>query len=366
MTRKRPKEERRIDRRSALQALAATGSLAIAGCTGGISGGSGGSGNNSSNSSGQSGGSSQYTMGSGSDGSATWSTGQALQQALRTNTNSIRITAQQTGGTRANLRGYSRGRFDLIGTSNYLYDIAKQGQGTYANNPIQSFPQQAFSYGVTHTYTLAREGTGIETYDDLAGKAVWPLWSGSSIRLPYERFLQEIGIWDQMNIRDIDPSSVAGAIESGRIDALAVYGVSFQGLTGWATQVDSRATLNLVTMNQQKRQRLEEILPTGSARIEPYGWSNQNFDHNKVTTIPMNWQIFFGSEVSESDARTMTEVAHQNGQQLGEQVTILPDLSQTDNLLQGIMPQYPIHPGTAQYLREIGAWNSEWTTNSSG
>lgn len=352
-------ENTTTDRRTLVKAM---GTVGIAGLTGCVGGGGGG-GNNSSG-----GGSSTITMGAGSDGSSTWATGQALQQTVRNNTDNFRITAQQTGGTRANLRLYSEGRVQMIGTSNYLYDIAKQGQGPYAENPIQNFPQHAFSYGVTHTYTLAREGTGIETYDDLAGSAVWPLWSGSSIRLPYERFLREIGLWNQMNIRDMSPSDVGGALESGRIDAIAVYGVSFQGIPGWATQADSRASLNLVTMSDQKRQRMGDILPTGGTRIEPYGWSNQSFSHDMITAIPMNWRIFYGTELSEDVGYTLTKIAHQNGQQLADQVSILPDISQAENLVQGTLAEYPFHPGAAQYLKEINAWDDGWTTgnNTSG
>ena len=360
----------KLSRRSALQVLGAGSIVGVAGCTGGSSGSAGnssnGSGDNGSNSgsSSSNNGSSQYTMGAGSDGSSTWSTGQALQQAVRNNTNGIQITAQQTGGTQANLRLYSKGGCQMIGTSNYLYDLAKQEGGSYSDNPIQKFPQQAWSYGITHTYTLARKDTDIETYNDLKGSAVWPLWSGSSITLPYEKLLKEAGIWSEMNIRNMSPSDVAGALESGRLDAVAVYGVSFQGLSGWATQVDTRSSLKLVEMNQEIQKLANNVLPTGTTQIEPYGWENQNFDRNKVSAIPMNFRIFYGTDVSKNDAYEITKVVHQNGKSLSEQVSILQNLSKKENLTRGTLADYPVHPGVAKYLKEIDAWNSNWSVGN--
>lgn len=365
MTGKSRTESDRINRRSLLRTIGVGGIAALAGCAGGPAGSSSDGGGSSAGNESGGGQGSAYTMAAGSGGSSTWATGQALQQLIR-NKSDIQITAQQTGGTRSNLRLYSRGNAQLLGTSNYLYNLAKQGNGPYAENPIQNFPQQAFAYGVTHTYTLAREGTGIETYDDLAGQNVWPLWSGSSIRLPYEEFLKSVGLWSKINIRDVDPSDVAGALEAGRIDALAVYGVSFKGLSGWSTQVDSRVSLNTVRMSKQKRNQLNEILPTGSVQVKPYGWSNQDFGQQKLTAIPMNWNIFFGTEVTKGDAYTITKVVDQNSKQLSDQVSIFPVIAQSKDLAQGLMPQYVVHPGAAQYYKEIGVWKDAWKTGSTG
>lgn len=339
------RENTTFDRRTVLKTMGTAGLAGLAGCSGGSS-------------------TTNITMGAGSDGSSTWATGQALQQLVRENTENIRITAQQTGGTKANLRLYSQGQVQLIGTSNYLYDRAKNEQGDYASNPIKDFPLQAFEYGVTHTYTLAREGTGIETYEDLKGKNVWPLWSGSSIRLPYVQFLREAGLWDQVNIRNMGASDVAGALESGRVDALAVYGVSYKGLSGWATQVDTRAQLNLVQMSDEKKQQINQILASGYEEIEPYGWNNQSFSADTVAAIPMNFRIFYGDEISEDVAYEMTKLVHENGKSLTDQVTILPDVSNPETLVQGTLEEYPVHPGAANYFKEIGAWNDNWTVGS--
>ena len=331
--------------------MGAAGLAGLAGC----STGSGGSGDSSTK---------RFTMGAGSDGSSTWSTGQALQQLVRENTDNLRITAQQTGGTKANLRLYSQGEIQLLGTSNYLYDLAKRDEGDYADNPIKNFPQQGFEYGVTHTYTLAREGTGIKTYKDLKGKNVWPLWSGSSIRLPYAKFLREVGLWDQMNIRDMSPSDVAGALESGRVDAIAIYGVSYKGLSGWATQVDTRVKLNLVQMSDQKKQQINQVLASGYEEIEPYGWKNQDFSSDTVTAIPMNFRIFYGNGISKDAGYSLTKLVHENGKSLSDKVTILPDLSNPKKLVQGTLDEYPVHPGAAKYFKEIGAWKDNWTVGS--
>lgn len=339
------RENTTFDRRTVLKTMGAAGLAGLAGCSGGSS-------------------TTNITMGAGSDGSSTWATGQALQQLVRENTENIRITAQQTGGTQANLRLYSQGQVQLIGTSNYLYDLAKNDQGDYASNPIKDFPHQGFEYGVTHTYTLAREGTGIETYEDLKGKSVWPLWSGSSIRLPYAKFLREVGLWDQMNIRNMGPSDVAGALESGRVDAIAVYGVSYKGLSGWATQVDTRAQLNLVQMSDEKKQQIDQILASGYEEIKPYGWNNQSFSSDTVTAIPMNFRIFYGDEISEDVAYTVTKLVHENGKALTDKVTILPDLSNPEKLVQGTLEEYPVHPGAAKYFKEIGAWKDNWKVGS--
>jgi len=154
------------------------------------------------------------TYGAGGSGSGTFASGQAMAQIARENTD-VRITTQETDGTEANLRLWSEGNnIDFFGTSNLAMNLAINGEEPFAESPMENYPYQGHTYGLNYTYMLAREDTDIETYEDLRGANVWPLWPGSTIRLPVEMILQETGIWSDMEVINISQSDIAGALRS--------------------------------------------------------------------------------------------------------------------------------------------------------
>ena len=302
------------------------------------------------------------TMGAGSQGSGVWGAATALQKVVSEETDDIEITAQQTGGTKANLRLYSRGKVDLSITSDYVYDLAKRDRGSYAENPIERFPLQGFDTIVAHEYLLAREGTDISTYGDLVGKRVWPYQSGASFRLPIKAVLEELGLWGRIRVRGMDPNDVAGALEAGQLDAIAAAGASYKSIVGWSKQVDAQMDLKVVRADNEVRMAMERVLPEGYEEIEPYGWENQDFAVDAVAAIPIHTPIYLGGgEVSEDVAYRLTMLAHEHTDSMEESFPGLLDLSAPENLAGGIISDYPVHPGVAKALRELDAWDDDWT-----
>ncbi|WP_086888588.1 TAXI family TRAP transporter solute-binding subunit [Natrarchaeobaculum aegyptiacum] len=334
-----------MNRRSYLAGIGGTGLALVAGCVGGE------------NRADQS-----ITVAGGDQGSGVHGAATAIEGVASEELADVTLTVQQTSGTQENQVLLSQGQADVGLTTAFDYELAQNEEGYYADNPLENNPSQGFDVILAHIYMLAREGTGIETYDDLIDQNVWAYQSGSSFRIVVESALEEIGLWDEISVTDMPPDDVAGGLEEGRIDAVAAAGASYQSLVGWSSEVDARVDMQLVDWDDDVADGIDAAIPGRHELVEPYGWENQNFDMSEVVSIPVHNHVYFTEAVSNDVAYDLTMLAHENAEQLLDSFPGLLDLSEADLLTGGILPEYPIHPGVADAYEELGVWDDDWTT----
>lgn len=341
-------------RRQVVKSIGATaGAMGLAGCGGGAGGaGDGGDGNQNAR------------LGMGAQGSATFAFGTTVQKYIRENSDSLQISAQETAGSSENIRlvGAEEAQMEMACPTDFVYDWGVRGTHGFEEEPLDVTPLQG---GVppylTEHYLVAVDGSGVETWEDLPGKNVWPLWSGASIRQLAEIVMSELGYWDQINKVDVDPSQLASVVNEGRIDVLNVYQVS-GALSGWTQQLDAQSDLHHVEMSDEHYQQLENLGVPPAKRGEVTGWSNN--DQLNGQTVPM-WtnagMVAYHPTTSEDVGYEFTRICHEYGQQISEDTGTVPDLSQPEMMVETILPDHPVHPGAAELFKEIGVWNDDWT-----
>ena len=305
------------------------------------------------------------TYGAGGSGSGTFAAGQAMQQIARENTD-VRITTQETAGTEANLRLWSEGDdIDFFGTSNLAVNLAIDGEEPFNEDPIDSYPYQGHTYGLNYTYMLARDGTGIETYEDLAGNNVWPLWPGSTIRLPVEMVLQEAGLWDEIEVINISQDDIAGALEEERVDAIAVYSSGYtEQLVGWNQEVDARSDLHVLEMQDEMQQTIEEMPVPPLGEVGTGGW-DQDVGTDTASAWEMSWQIYYDPDAPADAFYELIMALSENGDTYRDVTPTGPHFSEnpeelTRVLNPDIMEECPVHPGAAEAYRELDLWEDDW------
>ncbi|MFC6765009.1 TAXI family TRAP transporter solute-binding subunit [Natrinema soli] len=305
------------------------------------------------------------TYGAGGSGSGTFAAGQAMQQIARENTD-VRITTQETDGTEANLRLWSEGNnIDFFGTSNLAMNLAIDNEEPFADSPMENYPYQGHTYGLNYTYMLAREDTDIETYEDLRGANVWPLWPGSTIRLPVEMILQEAGIWSDMEVINISQSDIAGALEEQRVDAIAVYSSGYtEQLVGWNQEVDARANLRVLEMGDDLQQTIEEMPVPPLGEVGTSGWE-QDVGTDTAAAWEMSWQIYYDPDAPADAFTDLVLALSENGDTYRDVSPTGPNFEEntqelTRVLNENIMEECPIHPGAAEAYRELDLWEDDW------
>jgi TRAP transporter TAXI family solute receptor len=341
-----------ISRRNLLKNSAALGAITIAGCLGDDDDGE------------------TLSVGTAGSGTPTEAAGQALARAMDEHSD-VSMTVQNTDGWTSNMYEYDGGSFYTYGVDNNSLSKARDGEGPFEEEPVDSMPYQGFQYTTLDMYFVATEESGIESTDDLleGGYDVFPLEPGAGTRLSTEEILQEVGIWEANEMLAIDFADIAGAVEEGRVDAMVIYGVNGVALTGWAEEIDVRSDgiLQLVETGEDIQAAIEEHPGLSLEEVEPYGWEQ---DVTAYTDTTHAWALIgqwvFGDEVSEHAAYEFARVSSEHWETIEESDATALDHSDPETMTAGVLEGIPIHPGVAEFWEEEGVWDDSWERGEAG
>ncbi len=338
-----------ISRRNVLSAVAATGVVGVAGCLGGDD-------------------EDTYRMvlGGSSDGSSTFQAGQALARAADQHSDVLDISVQETAGWGAHLYEYDDGELSAFGVDNNSMSQAMNDEGDYEDNPVDGLPMQGFVHANLEIFWIAVEGSDIESTADLqdGGYDVHPIEPGFGSRVLTEDIMKTADIWDQNEIVNINASDVAGAVEEGRIDALAVYGTNQTNLAGWVEELDIRneGELYLIEVDDNFFDAIEATPGAVHTEIEPYAWEQDLttlIDTTDAWVLPGQWA--FGPDVPADITYEIARLCHEHVDTIEESDPVTLDFSDPEVMTTAIMPEVDVHPGIAEFFEEHGVWDDEWT-----
>ena len=360
-----------LNRRRFVQAAGAAGIIGLAGCSGG-DGGGGGDGDGGGDGGGSDGGgTTRIAVGIPSASTTTGASSNSLQRVVQEQSGStepageIRWQNQETGGDPPSLRQYSQGNLQAMTGGNFILASAMQEEAPFAERPVENLPHQMFSITPLHMHILSVDGSGIETTDDLVGSNFWPLPPQWGLRQQAETVLENAGLWSDLQDADsivqAGTGDVAGLIEEGNIDAMVCYGSGFANLAGWATEVDARADLSLVSFTDSFIEGVNATRGTSHSVIEPYGWEQQSFDTNEVDVYGADFQFWLGSEVSRDVGYELARIAHENIESLREGQPAYLDYSDPATMASLYLESFPVHPGPYDFLEEQGVDMSPYT-----
>lgn len=351
-------------RRELIVSTATGAVIGLAGCSSG--GDDGASGESNSSNDGASGGadneqSTEIVVGAAYQGSSQFEAAQAMQRMVRQESDTVRLSTQETDGSAGNLFQLSQGNIDMGGSSSHTYGLADSGEAMFSDRQPENLPHQGFGWGAVHLYILTPADSDIQSVGDLAGTNFWPQPPGNVTRLAAERILKSAGIWSELNILNIDSGDAAGALEEGRIDAFAGYGVSYNAIPGWATNVDSRIDLRAISLNDSFRTTIDDYPGLVYENINPYGWE-QDLGVDQLESWKDSLAWYFHPSVGEDAAYEITKLCHQNSDIIRESASGFPDLNNNVSIMtDAIVEGYPVHPGSAKYFKEIDQWNNSWS-----
>lgn len=322
-------------RRQLLTASGVAASIGLAGCLGGGNGDSGG-----------------IRYGGGESGSGTFQRATAYQDILSQNSD-IEMDVQVTGGVLANLRQTGEDMFDMTNAMTQQMVQAHAEEGEFADEPLSTLPLQGFTSLASNCYYVTPEDSGIETYDDMVGSTVWPLWTGASFRPPFIHVLEEFGIADDVNLADISNDEIAGAVEEGRVDVLGIYLRNHSTLPGYAEQLDATMDLRVVEATEEQRNIMEGFQEWPYEAVDDTGW-NQDLGTSEIDSFTASFQHVFHPDVSNDVAYTIVETLVDNMDDINAALDGHVDLTDNNLLTSSLVEDLPIHPGVEDYYNDAG------------
>lgn len=242
---------------------------------------------------------------------------------------------------------------------------AQLGMGDFDMDPVDKLPWQGFLAFPYSIYVMAREDTDIYTFDDLAGATVYPAEPGFSTRATTLQLWEEdpiADIYDEMEIVDMDVADAPGAMGEGAIDAAIAYGTPGIGNTGWVVEYDARTDVRYVEHTDALVEAIEGFDGVGMSEFDDgpgeFAW-DQDVGADEFVTWDLNITYVFHPDTPDGAAYELTRIAAEENDVIRESDERFTPTN-AEELLQGALPNYPFHPGAAEYYQDEGVWNEDW------
>ncbi|SNR25578.1 TAXI family TRAP transporter solute-binding subunit [Halorubrum vacuolatum] len=336
-------------RRDALKAMGAMGVVGLAGCADDDE-------------------SHTFTIAGTASGSSTQAAAQALARAADEHSDTIDVTVQETGGWTANVYDYDAGEFETIGVDTNSMAKAFNDEDPFDEEPVDSLPQQGPLFTSLEMIWVAMEGSGIESTADIrdGGYTIYPIEPGFGTRLLTEEVFRTDGLWDNNDINNEDTDDIPGAVEEGRVDALAVYGSNRVDLAGWCQEVDVRSDgqLYVIEADDQFREAVESVDGARADTYEPYGWQQDvtsELGIDEVFSWILDGMWAFSPDIPAEATYEYTRVMHEHHETMRESdPTVLDYTEGPEQLAAAVNPDIEVHAGVAEYFQDIDIWDDSW------
>lgn len=368
--------DRSSKRRTFLKTAAITGTVGIAGCLGGDDvdpdsddplddddededeGASDGDSDQAEDS--------EFHIDTGTSAGGTMDVGLAVEQGVANGSDILSYSTVESPGYVGTTYRMNEDAFDAGFIDTNTLNKAINNDDMFEEDPVDQLPWQGFRAFDYTIYMMAVDGTGIETFDDLAGANVYPAEPGYSTRATSLDVWSQgptADVYEEMNIIDMDVSDAPGAMEEGRIDAAIAYGTPGIGNTGWVVEYDARVDVHYVEHTDALVESIEQFPGAGFAQFddnpaETFHW-DQDIGADEIVGWNFTPTITFHPETEDEAAYELARVAGEENDLIREaEERFLPE--EPEDLLKGALDEYPFHPGVAEYYQDEGIWNDDW------
>lgn len=156
----------------------------------------------------------------------------------------VKIKAQSSGGSIANLRNTNKGKvaFSTV-YSGHVY-LGANGMLKNDTKKYDNVQAVAFLYGAP-AQLVVKKGSGIKSVKDLAGKKVGVGNAGSGAFANCELFFSHMGVWDKIERNAMGYNDAAAAFGNNQLDAFWLFTAFPSGAVIMAAQTNDIDLIDL-------------------------------------------------------------------------------------------------------------------------
>jgi uncharacterized protein len=260
----------------------------------------------------------------------------------------LNITVEGSAGSAENIRRMQAGEMEMAVAFAGDAFLAYNGMAEFEGESYDNIRAVGFLYGaVSQLVTL--EGTGIRTFEDLAGKRIALGSAGSGTHLSIERLLRQADMFDRITPVFVAGQAASDQLKDGQIDAYhALLGVPN------ATLVDTTTARNahvISTLDVANESGFFETYPFYSPFTIPGGTYRNVEDDVETWRDAGIWIV--SADMDDDMVYDMTKAIYgDSGLEHMMRVTNVAREMGLENALSGIA--LPLHPGAARYWEEVG------------
>ncbi len=248
-----------------------------------------------------------------------------------------------SGGSRANIESLIAGTFDMAIVQNDVMSYAYNGTDMF-DEPIKGFSVVGIIFPES-LQVITKEGSGINTINDLAGKRVSVGDAGSGSEFNASQVLSEVGV--SISKQNQSYGDSASAIKDGTLDAY--FCVAPAPATA-VTELATTTSVKLVSLSQDLRDQLKEKYPFYIDTVITHEQYDFIPADDPVETVGVAATLIISDDISTEQVYNITKALWENKDNISHAKVADMDIQNACAALGGV----PLHPGAEKYYQEIG------------
>ncbi|SEK09094.1 ABC transporter, phosphonate, periplasmic substrate-binding protein [Marinovum algicola] len=277
----------------------------------------------------------------------------------------LKLVEQVTGGPSENMRLIQQGEIEIGQlTSGIAYD------GYHGNNQFaaqgKTDMQGLFTlYPANMTFAVAAD-SGMRTVDDVKGKRIAVGPPGSTAPKWIQAWLDAYAASEGTDLVRIGYVEGCDALQTGTVDACLIF-VTGSTPGGFTQRLDLAMDIVPIEWSTEGGgfQRLEEERPELAVPGMIVAGSLKNLDRDIQVPGTFSAEYTPTGAISEEEGYQIVKAIWENREEIASRVAIAKWYGQSPaNLLAGLAPSIPVHPGAARFYKEMGVWDDRYTVGS--
>lgn len=309
----------------------------------------------------------RWSIATGKEGTFGYATATGMARIVDKYAKDVKLTVLPGYSTTSTHTVYDKGETNCAYINLLSLKDSWRNEGAFAKNRLKSRVYHSFYFfSSAHTVVTTKKRTDINSLHDLVGKKFYPFYTGSGSHLLAKLVFGKDGlnIWDKINERQMGPKEVTDAVRTGVVDAVWLYIVSGTRLTSTWQELELRTDLRVVTPTEAEKAVISKI----PGIVAPYFADAKVFSKpvgvDKIWGIAAVFGYSFGARESTEQVYQIVKAWDENRQKLFEMNKGFSELADRGMGLTvsaiDSLPEVPVHPGTAKYLKEKGLWKDTW------
>ena len=282
------------------------------------------------------------------------------------------VTVYPFANTTANIKSFLVGDLETCYAAEpgfrKLYAFIRPFKGFEPN--VKQMPVQSFwAYTMeTHILTLPKNKDKFKSWKDLDGKKIYMTKSGYMNNINIHRAMEDINGLDVTHV-EVDATKVASALKAGTIDATAAYTTSLVALASWIKVLDVASPLLGVNPTPDQIKKLEAA-GFAPEKINIKKAYTRDLGVEELYGVPFYFGYHAGLNLSAEAVYKSLKVFEAAGPALLKLDPGFGPLAAdfVGFQVKGIksIPEVPVHPGLAKFLKEKGQWDPSWIIADEG
>lgn len=276
------------------------------------------------------------------------------------------VTVYPYASTTANIKSFLLGELESVYLAEpglrdlYAFKKAyKDFESKVVQMPVQSF----WTYTMeTHILTLPERKDKFRTWEDLDGKKIFMTTAGYMNHINIFRAMTDI-LGLKITHVEVDSSKAADALRAGTVDAVANYTTALVSLPTWGKTLDVASHLQGVNPSPEQIKKLTAA-GFAPAKIDMKKAYTKDLGVDVLYGVPFYFGYHHGLRFPEAEVYKALKVFEAEGAALPKLDPgfgpLAADFAGFQVLGIRSIPEVPVHPGLAKYLKEKGLWDPTW------